>query len=157
MMKNYRNYSSWPLNKYTNDGITQVLSPLGSNVNREVQEAQIFPNSSKFADDCRYGCGDDMVSKLSADGKISAKDIFNVGVKGLGIWSDDKRSKAEKEAAEKAAEITRLQIAKQQAETQTAAAEAAKSRVTITIVAITGAVILAGFAAYYLFAKKNKA
>jgi len=156
-MKNYRNYSSWPLNKYTNDGINQILYPLYSNVNRKVQEAQIFPNVSNFADDCRYGCGDDMVSKLSASGseKISAKDYFNLGVKSLGIWSDDKRSKAEQEAAQKAAEITRLQIAKQQAETQTAAVQAEKAKITITIVAISGAVILAGFAAYYLFAKKK--
>lgn len=147
-----KNFTSYPLNKYTNDGINLQLSPMGSTVNPEVTDAQIFQNAAHFADDCRFGCGN-MVSKLSADG-ISGKDIFNVGVLGLGIWSNDKKSKAELEAAQKAAEITKLQIAKEQIEAKTAAEQTAKAKVAITTVAIGGAVILAGFAAYYLFAKK---
>lgn len=150
MMK--KNFSAYPLNQYTNDGINLVLTPMGSKVNQEVLDAQIFQNSAHFADDCRFGCGD-MVSKLSANG-ISGKDIFSLGVMGIGIWSDDQKRKADIEAAQKAAEITRLQIAKEQIEAKTAAEQTAKAKVSITTVAIVGAVVLGGFAAFYLFAKK---
>lgn len=149
-----KNFSAYPLNQYTNDGINMVLTPMGSKVNPEVLDAQIFQNSAHFADDCRFGCGD-MVSKLSANGRISGKDIFDLGVIGIGIWSDEKKSKADLEAAQRAAEITRLQIAKEQIEAKTAAEQTAKARVSITTVAIVGAVVLGGFAAYYLFAKKK--
>lgn len=154
-MSKYRNYSAWPLDNTTNDGINQVLTPMGSQVNKKVLDAQVFKNSDHFADDCRFGCGD-MVSKLSANGdRIAGKDIFNLGTNILGIWASDQKSKADLEAAEKAKEITRLQILEEQAKQKTAEQEAAKSKVTITIVAIGGAVILAGFAAYFLFAKKQ--
>jgi len=152
----YANFSSWPLNDRTNDGVNVVVSPrdMKASVNPQIQEKQIFRFGGLFADDCRFGCGD-MPSKLSAtgSGRITGKDVLNLFSSGLTYYSDSQKAQADKEAAERAAEIARLQLAAERQRTEQAGIMS-KYKVPI---AIGVAVVLAGVAAYFVYKTKKKA
>lgn len=159
----YKNFSGWPLNQYTNDGINLVLPPqeLYTEVNPKIQEAQIFRNGDQFADDCRFGCGD-MPSALAMNGKRSAngsriggKDILNIFSTGLGVWGTSQQAKAEAEAAAKAAEIERLRLQQEKEKTQQEQQKVGIIKAYAVPLAIGGAVVIAGIAAYFIFKKKK--
>ena len=40
----YKNFTSWPLNQYTNDGVNVVVSPqdMTTEVNTKIQDKQVF-------------------------------------------------------------------------------------------------------------------
>lgn len=156
MQPRYKNYSSYPLNSYTNDGVNRVIIPqeLYTEVNPQIQDTQIFRNGDRFADDCRFGCGD-MPSKLAASGRISGKDILNTAVSGLSFWSSSQQKKAEAEAAQKAAEIARLNLLAEQQKTKQKEQQAGIVKAYGVPLAIGGAVIIAGVAAYFIFKKKK--
>ena len=92
----YKNFTSWPLNQYTNDGVNVVVSPqdMTTEVNTKIQDKQVFRFGGLFADDCRFGCGD-MPSKLAANGKGKILDTLTSG---LNAWSQSQKAQAEREA-----------------------------------------------------------
>lgn len=151
----YRNFTSWPLNDRTNDGVNVVVSAndMTTEVNPVIMQRQVFRFGGLFADDCRFGCGD-MPSKLAANGqgRITGQKVLDTLTAGLNYYSTQQRAKAEKEAAEKAAEIARLQLQAERQRTEQAGIMA-KYRVPL---AIGAAVLLAGLAAYFVFKSKTK-
>jgi len=151
----YRNFTSWPLGPYTNDGRNIVIPPqaMTTEVNPQIQKVQVFRNAGLFADDCRFGCGD-MPSKLAANGKVTGKDIFGAITSGFTFWASNQQAKADAEAAAKAAEIERLRL---QQEAQRTKQEEQKVGIAkaYAIPLVIGGVIVAGIAAYFIFKKKK--
>lgn len=149
---NYRNFTSWPLNENTNDGVSVVISPqdMTTEVNTKIQDKQVFRFGGLFADDCRFGCGD-MPSKLAANGRITGKGVLDTLTTGLNLWSSSQTAQAEKEAAERAAEIARLNL---QAERERTAQAGVLNKYRVPL-AIGAAVILAGVTAYFVYKAKK--
>lgn len=145
----YKNFTSWPLNQYTNDGVNVVVSPqdMTTEVNTKIQDKQVFRFGGLFADDCRFGCGD-MPSKLAANGKGKFWDTLNTG---LNLFSQTQQSEADRVAAEKAAEIARLNLQTEKEKTEQAGV-LNKYRVPL---AIGAAVVLAGLTAYLVYKAKK--
>lgn len=145
----YKNFSSWPLNQYTNDGVNVVVSPqdMTTEVNAKIQDKQVFRFGGLFADDCRFGCGD-MPSKLAANGRGNILDTLTAG---LNAWSQSQQSQAEREAAERAAEIARLNLASERQKTEQAGI---LNRYRVPL-AIGAAVLFAGVTAYFVYKSKK--
>jgi len=152
----YRNFTSWPLSQYTNDGRNLVIPPqaLTTEVNPEIQKVQVFRNAGLFADDCRFGCGD-MPSKLAANGKVTGKDIFGAITTGFNFWASNQQAKADAEAAAKAAEIERLRLQQEAQRTKQQEQKVGIIKAYAVPLAIGGAVVVAGIAAYFIFKKKK--
>ena len=146
----YKNFTSWPLNEYTNDGVNVVISPqdMTTEVNTKIQDKQIFRFGGLFADDCRFGCGD-MPSKLAANGRRSG--VLDTLTTGLNLWSSSQTAQAEREAAERAAEIARLNLQAERERTEQASV-LNKYRVPL---AIGTAVLFAGVVAYFVYKAKK--
>lgn len=151
----FLNFTAWPLNEHTNDGVNLVVGPrdMYTEVNNDIQQKQIFRFGGLFSDDCRFGCGD-MPSKLAANGhkkNVSGKDVLDTFTSGLKFWSSSQQARAEREAAEKAAEIARLQLQSERQKTEQLGIMA-KYRVPL---AIGAAVLIGGVVAYFVYKSKK--